>query len=92
MSVVILPSKKKEVRPVHEAVAELNDIAVARGKKRHITTAIVEMKRAIAVLPNSKELWNNLGTFLWNDRKYEEALGLHRSGLAARSDILQGVL
>ena len=74
MSVVILPSKKKEVRPVHEAVAELNDIAVARGKKRHIATAIVEMKRAIAVLPNSKELWNNLGTFLWNDRKYEEAL------------------
>ena len=74
MSVVILPSKKKEVRPVHEAVAELNDIAVARGKKRHIKTAIVEMKRAIAVLPNSKELWNNLGTFLWNDRKYEEAL------------------
>ena len=67
MSVVILPSKKKEVRPVHEAVAELNDIAVARGKKRHIATAIVEMKRAIAVLPNSKELWNNLGTFLWND-------------------------
>ena len=74
MSVVVLPSVKKDVRPVHEAVAELNDIAVARGKKRHITTAIVEMKRAIAVLPNSRELWNNLGTFLWNARQYEEAL------------------
>ncbi len=74
MSVVVLPSAKKDVRPVHEAVAELNDIAVARGKKRHITTAIVEMKRAIAVLPNSRELWNNLGTFLWNARQYEEAL------------------
>ncbi len=75
MSVVVLPSAKNDVLPVHEAVNELNLIAVERGKKmQHIHTAIVEAKRAVAVLPNSKELWNNLGTFLWKARIYDEAL------------------
>jgi tetratricopeptide (TPR) repeat protein len=74
MSVVKLPSKRRDVRPVHAAVNELNDIALARGKQRHLVTAIIEAKRAIAVEPQSKELWSNLATFLWNARQYDEAM------------------
>jgi hypothetical protein len=76
--VVKLPSKRRTVdtfRPVHEAVTELNKIALMRGEKyQHIATAIVEMKRAIAVQPNSRELWANMAALFWKARKYDEAL------------------
>lgn len=75
--IVKLPSKRRATtfRPVHEAVKELNDIALMRGNNyQHIATAITEMKRAIAVTPNSREMWNNLGTLLWRDRQYDEAM------------------
>lgn len=74
MSVIQLP-KAKVYRPVHEAVKELNDIALMRGQDyRHAAVATVEMKRAIAVQPNSREMWSNLATLLWRQRDYEEAL------------------
>jgi Tetratricopeptide repeat len=75
--IIKLPSKRRAVvsRPVHEAVTELNDIALMRGKSyEHIPTAVVEMKRALAVQPNSKELWNNLATLFWKQRRYDEAM------------------
>ena len=75
MSVVKLPSKRQTTfRPVHEAVCELNDIAIMRGAKQHLVTAIVEVKRAIAVAPGAKELWNNLATLFWKLREYDEAM------------------
>jgi len=75
--VVKLPTKRRvdTFRPVHEAVTELNKIALMRGTKyQHIVTAIVEMKRAIAVQPNSRELWANMAALFWKARQYEEAL------------------
>lgn len=74
MSVVKLPSKKK-LRPVFEVLSDLNEMALARGKKRQLVTAIIEAKRAIAIAPKSAELWNNLGTFFWASRQYDEAMG-----------------
>ena len=73
MTVVKLPTKRKG-RPVHEVLSDLNETALMRGKKRHLITAIIEGKRAVAVAPNAKELWNNLGTFFWAAREYDEAL------------------
>ena len=75
--IVKLPSRKaqSELRPVHEAVTELNNIALMRGAKyQHIATGIVEMKRAIAVQPNSRELWANMAALFWKARQYDEAL------------------
>jgi hypothetical protein len=75
MSIIKLPTKGgKQFRPVHEAVSELNQIALARGAKRHLVTAIIEGKRAVAVSPRSKELWSNLATYFWAARKYDEAM------------------
>jgi len=83
--VVKLPSKRRvsASRPVHDAVKECNDIALMRGADyNHIPTAVVEMKRAIAVTPNSKEMWNNLGTLLWKSRQYDEAIACIDRALA----------
>ena len=78
MSVVVkLPTKRRArtYRAVHDAVKELNEIALMRGAKyQHIHTAVVEMKRAIATTPTSKEAWSNLASLLWKKREYEEAL------------------
>ena len=73
MTIVKLPARKVR-RPVHEAVHKLNLNAVERCKLRHIAVAIVEAKRAVAIEPNSKELWANLATFFWNARQYDEAM------------------
>jgi Tfp pilus assembly protein PilF len=74
--VVQLPTRRRDhYRPVHKAVTELNNIALMRGAKyQHIATGIVEMKRAIAVQPNSCELWANMGALFWKSRQYDEAL------------------
>ena len=80
--IVQLPSKRRVTRrPVHEAVKELNEIALMRGENyRHIDVAVVEMKRAISTTPNSQEAWNNLGSLLWKKREYDEAFAcLERS-------------
>ena len=71
-----LPSRRTELfRPVHDAVRELNDIALMRGANyRYIHTAVVEMKRAVATTPTSKDAWSNLASLLWKKREYEEAL------------------
>ena len=74
MSVVKLPPKRRG-RPVHEVLTELNETALARGKKRHLVTALVEGKRAIALAPDRPELWNNLATYFWAARQYDEAMG-----------------
>ena len=86
--VVELPSKRwLQVRPVHEAVKELNEIALMRAENyRHIDTAVVEMKRAIATTPNSQEAWSNLGSLLWKQRKYEEALACMDRSLSFGTD------
>lgn len=74
--IVQLPSKRRgSYRPVHEAVKELNEIALMRGAKyEHVVTGIIELKRAIAVTPGSWEMWNNLGSLLWKHREYDEAI------------------
>jgi tetratricopeptide (TPR) repeat protein len=75
--IVQLPPRRQsaEFRPVHEAVTELNNIALMRGAKyQHIATGIIEMKRAIAVQPNSRELWANMAALFWKARQYEEGL------------------
>jgi hypothetical protein len=81
MTVVKLPARRVE-RPVHEAIQKLNLNAVERARLRHNAVAIVEAKRAIAIEPNSKELWSNLATFYWNARQYDEAMACCERALA----------
>ena len=87
--IVKLPSRRRlTVRPVHEAVKELNEIALMRGENyRHIDVAVVEMKRAIATTPNSQEAWNNLGSLLWKKREYAEALACLDRALAFGTEL-----
>lgn len=91
--IVKLPSKRRRVstyRPVHEAVTELNEIALMRGAKyQHVITGIIEIKRAIAVTPTSAELWNNLGCLLWKHREYEEALACTDRALGIQEDFAE---
>lgn len=87
--IVQLPSKRRalERRPVHEAVKELNEIALMRAENyRHIDVAVIEMKRAIATTPNSQEAWNNMGSLLWKKREYDEALACMDRSLAFGED------
>jgi len=74
VSVVKLPSKRPKGRPVFEVLSDLNEIALARGKARNVAVALVEGKRAVAVAPGSKELWNNLGTYFWLNREFDEGM------------------
>jgi len=75
--IVQIPTRRRgpHDRPVHECVTELNNIALMRGAKyQHVATGIIEMKRAIAVQPNSRELWANMAALFWKSRQYQEAL------------------
>jgi hypothetical protein len=87
--IVQLPSRRRPlmVRPVHEAVKELNEIALMRAENyRYIDTAVVEMKRAIRTTPNSQEAWSNMGSLLWKKREYEEALACFDRSMSFGTD------
>lgn len=73
MTVIQLP-KKSTKRPVHEAVDEANKHAISLRERRFYRAAIMVAKRAIAVTPNSKELWSNIGTFYWYLRELDDAI------------------
>lgn len=66
--------KQYGVREVHPSVDQLNKYAaIGLFNTRKYQTAIVTMKRAIRVTPNSRELWSNIGMFYFNVRQYAEA-------------------
>lgn len=68
--------------PSREVVELLNDYAVRLRAQGRYTTALVAVRRALALDPLIPELWANLGCILWNMGRPEEALEPMRKATA----------
>lgn len=58
---------------IHPAAKELNDLAAQLAKARQFESAIIVTKRALAFIPGSPGLLNNLGTYYWSAGHVQEA-------------------
>lgn len=68
------PRNPPTVRSANAAVVELNQLAAETlFQNRKYYAAIVAAKRAIAIEPNSKELWCNIGSYFFHTQQYAEA-------------------
>src|SRR5260221_2755975 len=70
-------------REAHPAVVEMNDFAAKQlAENKLYQTAIIATKRAIRVVPNSRELWSNIGTYFFNTQQYAEAEAAYLRAIA----------
>lgn len=67
---------------VHPSLQAVNEVAARLNERRQYRAAIALVRRAIYAMPNSPELWSNLGAFHWNANEYDEAEACLRRALA----------
>jgi tetratricopeptide (TPR) repeat protein len=60
--------------PCREILELLNDYAAGLRNRKQNKTALVALRRAIAIDPTVPQLWANLGCVLMNEQKFEDAL------------------
>lgn len=76
-NVITLPDSVAEERHkklgINQQAEDLNNLGAQLKKDRHFYSALLAMRRAVAICPNSGFLWNGLGSVLWNLGKYEES-------------------
>jgi Tetratricopeptide repeat len=58
---------------ITQQAEDLNNLAVHLKRDRHYHAAVIAMRRAVALCPESGFLWNGLGSVLWNLGRYDEA-------------------
>jgi tetratricopeptide (TPR) repeat protein len=73
------PPLKKQV-PVAELIKELCDTAVQLCHRRKFKAALAMTLRAVALEPNCAAIWANVGNYLWNLQRFDEAkIAIERS-------------
>ena len=71
----------KEAIGAPQAIADTNDLVVRLLKQRKFPAATIAAKRGLCCMPNSPELWTNLGACLWAYRDYDGAFNACKRAL-----------